>query len=393
MTEKIDLTLLGQGGYGCVYNSNIPCPSNPEETQDKKFISKIQILDEAADNEFEIAKIIKRIPNYSIFFSPIISNCKVNITEIEETLRNTETCKVLDQRRFESAPSQSIYPNISINKMKYAGKMDLKDYLSEIDQRRFESAPLRGADSNFMGNSIEDSNPRGRFGIFNGIIQNSDIETALAKIIDCHLYLLQALKLLSESGIVHLDLKYPNILFNQEQDIPIIIDFGVSQYVTKPQYDWRNLPHMNNYPCLDIILIHHLLHKTTNPNIIMNETMATQIINTIENDKDRFKPYIYPGSTEEEIQDFKNTQNDFIRKLENKQISQILQDLQKNYATWDNYSLALTFLELINIFGIDQQTTEYIPLQKYIETLTENIYRLPDNRMTIAEMTEKIKAI
>lgn len=389
MTEEVGVTLLGQGGYGCVYSSNIPCPNTSNETQNEKFISKIQILDEAADNEFEIAKIIKRIPNYSTFFSPIISNCKVNITEIEETLRNTETCKVLDQRRF-------------------------------------ESAPVRGVDSNFVGNSIEDSKPQGRFGIFNGIdeissssqsiyqnisinkmryagkldlkdyllevIQNYDIDTSLTKIIDCHLYLLQALKLLTESGIVHLDLKYPNILFNQEQDIPIIIDFGVSQEVTKPQYDWSNLRHMNNYPCIDIFLIHHLLHETRNLNTIMNEAMTSQIINTIENEKERFKPYIYPSSTEEEIKIFKNTQNDYIRKQENKQISQILKELQNNYATWDNYSLALTFLEIINSSGIDKQTPNET-LQKYIKTLIENIYRLPDNRMTITEMTEKIKAL
>ena len=124
----------------------------------------------------------------------------------------------------------------------------------------------------------------------------------------------------------------------------------------------------------------------------MNEAMTSQIINTIENEKERFKPYIYPSSTEEEIKIFKNTQNDYIRKQENKQISQILKELQNNYATWDNYSLALTFLEIINSSGIDKQTPNET-LQKYIKTLIENIYRLPDNRMTITEMTEKIKAL
>jgi len=43
-----------------------------------------------------------------------------------------------------------------------------------LDQRRFESAPSVGADSNFMGNSLEDSKPLGRFGIFNGI--NSSVQ-------------------------------------------------------------------------------------------------------------------------------------------------------------------------------------------------------------------------
>lgn len=58
--------LLSQGGFGCIYFPSIEC--NGKSSTSKKYVTKLQKQDFNADNEINIGKIIKKIPNYDFFF-------------------------------------------------------------------------------------------------------------------------------------------------------------------------------------------------------------------------------------------------------------------------------------------------------------------------------------
>jgi len=83
-------------------------------------------------------------------------------------------------------------PSYNFEEHECVFKKEIKKYVCDncfrdnLDQRRFESAPSVGADSNFMGNSLEDSKPLGRFGIFNGINKTSNCKCKSIEVETCY---------------------------------------------------------------------------------------------------------------------------------------------------------------------------------------------------------------
>ena len=62
--------LLSQGGFGCVYYPGISCDGRTEK--DPNIVTKLQRMDFNAQNEIDIGSKIKEIPNYQLFYIPII---------------------------------------------------------------------------------------------------------------------------------------------------------------------------------------------------------------------------------------------------------------------------------------------------------------------------------
>lgn len=60
------------------------------------------------------------------------------------------------------------------------------------------------------------------------LIKNKENVAIVQNIISSYTHLLTSIKLLTDSKIIHFDIKGDNILFNKDKEIPIIIDFGLS---------------------------------------------------------------------------------------------------------------------------------------------------------------------
>ena len=163
--------LLSQGGFGCVYHPGIKCDGSKDK---KNFVSKLQINNYASFNEIEIGKIIEKIPNYELFFLPIIEYCKINIAEIDNKL--IEKCNTLHDNT-----------NLVLMKMNYIKNIDFDDLINQINK------PL-----------------------------------IISTIMNLYLSLLNSIELLTNKNIVHYDLKDENILLDKKNMNPIIIDFGIS---------------------------------------------------------------------------------------------------------------------------------------------------------------------
>ena len=74
--------LLNQGAYGCVYYPGFTCKGTV--LREKKLITKLEIYDKTSKNEIEISNKIKKIKNFSKFFSPVIKHCISRFNEINK---------------------------------------------------------------------------------------------------------------------------------------------------------------------------------------------------------------------------------------------------------------------------------------------------------------------
>lgn len=87
----------------------------------------------------------------------------------KSAFRSVKTLLVSGGNEKESCHNKELHGYKSIKGAEETG-MDTDDF-THVDQRRFVSGlTIVSPDTNFMGNSLEDSKPLVQFGIFNGMI-------------------------------------------------------------------------------------------------------------------------------------------------------------------------------------------------------------------------------
>ena len=177
-------SLIGWGGYGCVFQPSTNCDGSVSRNKKKKNkISKIQFYGiGGAKNEIFIGKIIHSIPNFKTYFSPIISSCSVlPLHKLDPFVLNN--CPSISEKKKH-------YMDIITTQTRYIKHKPIKLVLKEQDS----------------------------------LLSAYNI---LMKYIH---HLLTAIEILQEKDIIHFDIKDGNILYTyKEKHIrPVIIDFGIS---------------------------------------------------------------------------------------------------------------------------------------------------------------------
>ena len=207
--------LLSQGGFGCVYYPGIKCDGKTDPR--KNVVTKLQRRNFNADNEIKIGKLVRRIPNYRLFYLPVVKSCPVSLREIDNSV--ISECEIVSRS----------------DKLKYV--------LMEIP---------------YVSNSP-----------FFGII--SDVSVGKKRLIltmtESFRFLLDAIGYLLDDGIVHFDIKGENILYNTISNEPQIIDFGISIPINDvgaknlKDYFYTYAPEYYVWP-LEVHVINFLLHET-----------------------------------------------------------------------------------------------------------------------------------
>ena len=202
-SEKKQLQIIGQGTYGCVFRPEINCRT--QQSGSKDYLSKIQMADNISSAEIELGKIIQTIPNYRFFFAPILSYCDINLSTIDQ--RQIEKCDMV-----KDALKEHHNPKFISNKIQYAGKNTLGTYFHEL----LVNKCANGGDNPL--NCVSTNSKK----------KKNSINIYLSKIVESHLYLLNSIQLLNDKGIMHLDLKENNVMHDDDNDIFILIDYGLS---------------------------------------------------------------------------------------------------------------------------------------------------------------------
>jgi serine/threonine protein kinase len=289
-----EIKLVNEGAYGCIFSPGINCKGKKEQDG---YLTKVQEKSYSLTNEITIGKqITTTIPIYEYYYSPIIQHCDLNLSYINQSEQSEiEKCKIIQQKTptmFEST------------KIRNAGKQNIQEYL-----------------------------------------YNQSIE----KTIETFSYLCMSIQKLQQTiNIIHNDIKSNNIIYNEENHIPIIIDFGIS-YSYKDKTNLYNIFYTDYYYvywCIEIYIVSFITQKIIPEEKLQNQTTEEEFISL----SDEFIKKNFIDNTllnNDEINQFKENYKRFYSMFLNQSWEYVLNQLWNttdSYCmTWDYYSLAITY--------------------------------------------------
>ena len=352
--EKHPSKLINQGQYGCIYKPQIGCEED-EDDDDDNYVSKIQEKTEELEKEINTGKIIQSIENYFFYYAPIIKSCDVNISNIDINI--LRGCAVaLDENR-----EINTVKKYASNKIRYISKYTISDYIQQLSSKE-----------NFK------------------------------KIANVHLYLLEySIPKLLEKNVIHLDLKTNNIMWDEKQEIPIIIDFGLSinmgEVLDPQKTPAEKIAIYKKYFigeeyyifwCVDIHMISQISQLYMNEKNVLEHVLEI-ILNKITQNE-HFKKLF----TKNEIDEYIKKYNNYFKKYINNPWTNIITDLlqEKIYSTWDSHSVcsAILFDIVINKSFISNNDTKK---EAYQKLLKEVVLSMPDERIGIEDTKKRLYEI
>lgn len=337
ITKQEQIKEISQGAYGCVYkktNKNKTIAKNKEE-----YVIKIQRKEETSQNEKIIGKQIMNIKNYKNYFAPIIETENINIDLLDN--KEFENCDIIHDNEDPNTEYES-------EKIKYIGKNTLlKHYINIISNEKF----------------------------INIFIEN-------------HIILLEALEKLESAQIIHYDLKENNIMIQDTDNRPIIIDFGLSIDSKKSMENYFYSYYTKYAPwCIDIIFLSYMLKqvgKDWQTKLITSDNIKNIIDDFFENN---------PINTKLLIQDERNIWKtklvNYFNQFINKQWKTLYDELIKYRFTWDNYSITVMYLFLFYELELKINSSSTF-LNDYINLLKTNMMTTPNERTTPTILKTKI---
>ena len=342
----LEIKMINQGSYGCIFKPGIKCDYTSKDSKDT--ISKIQKMNPQLENEIHIGKKISNIANYQWYFAPIIENCEIDIHKIPKA--ETDKCNVI--KNEETASLYNKKPAFVSNKIRYLGNMTLDTHLFKISY---------------------------------------NIKNLNKSLIYTTKHLLTSIEKLNEvNKIVHFDITNNNLMYDEKLGLPIIIDFGLSfettQLLLKPLNTIFYTTEIYPYWCVEIYFISVIIHTKSlkddpkNKENIVSESEINEIINTFFEKNILFKL----DNLKLEVKSLKDNYIHYFNKFKNILWKTCLDELLfddinhlKEYSVWDVYSLAVTYLFIIekhNFTKYNSDPTLYKIINFYKEIITENIY-------------------
>ena len=318
------MSLLAQGSYGCVYYPGYSCKN---KKMNEKYVSKLSRDDKESQVEYNMSKIVKKIPNYSKHFIVIERKCKVKQPKINK-IKNG--CEFIQKRD---------YPSYVLMYSKYLKSKELNEI------------------------------------IINEVLTKATL-IQLTQIIS------NRIRELLSVGIIHMDLHFANILVSDKNNRLYVIDFGLAldsnrffiggkintSYI---ESKWHS--YTTNWPsfCLEYIFISLIVKE--NQTLTKHNIFSTisdyynnhKVLNTLLD-----KTYI-----EETYEYYKF--------LENNSSENNLKLLISSSNTWDHYKLAYHILKYMSIKSI-----EFVEL-KWLLLLM--MHPIPTYRPTQEELSEHFK--
>ena len=370
-----ELKLLNSGAFGCIYSPNLTCNGN---IGSENYITKIQKSERSIKHELKVSEKIRKIVGYARFFAPVLKSCKVKIAK--DRLKDLKKCEV-----FEKEPEEKIEESTYVSmKIRHVGDSDLKKHL----------------------------------------LSNTKIPHFLSEIWRTHAHLLKGIQKLFANGIVHYDLKYNNIILDKHKNTPIIIDFGQSWVIN----ELRTADEINaaffvfdqyDYWCIDVLICNYAIqevgldkYKTE----LVTEAEIEQIYDMFmygktpkyESGSDNKKKLIVNDAyrygilqNPQKMSNFKQVLYQYLNPFINKSTWQELyDDLVKRSNTWDCYSIAIIYLNMLddvylsnaNLYNKLLNSSGY-RLRKYVELMEHIIYSAPNNRPSVQFVAKELDEI
>jgi serine/threonine protein kinase len=284
-----------------VYKPEITCDEN---AGDIHYISKIQADKSAIKNELMFSELLQKIPNFEYYYAPLLNSCPISISKIKDEER--EKCKVFNK------PNQPSNGKYISTKIRYVGDKNLEEY--------FLSLP-------------------------------DEPQIKIKKLYTIFHYVLKAIAKICEQRIIHYDIKEKNIMYDETNHSPIIIDFGLSLNIeTANESTHANMfytPEFYPYWCIDTFILSYIVQvvRKSNDKTVTEETAHTLVTEYMK----EFKLFVSSQTipfTEDEKMSFGNKWIEYLKTYVNRPWEDVFNALfvEKNYISWDTYSAAMTFM-------------------------------------------------
>ena len=326
--------LISEGGYGCLYYPEINCKG--KQTNNKKYISKIQRYDTTAKNEIFLGSIIKKLKFYKNYFAPTISHCKkVNISDISSMFK--KDCAI-----FEKKKSNNNFITLQF------------DYI-----------------------------PGDTF--INYMINNKNSKLLMLNIIQTYRLLQSSIDILfKQTNIVHYDLKGENIMFNTRTNKPIIIDFGLSillKNITKANLKNHFYIYAPDYYIWspEIHYLCYILHVNDTP----TKEEIKNIVNDIVSDNSSLN-YIY---SDRFLHKYKEGVTRYLLQFKGKTPYEVFKLLKPYANTWDNFSISMMYFKILHYLNLKGFTNNKFIIF-FTQVLLQNAHPNPQKRMNPEHTTE-----
>ena len=333
---------MAQGAYGCIYRPGIKCNGTVDST---KYVSKIQKKKERTMSEPILGKhITEKIKFSERHFAPALSVCEANLTKINKT--ELGKCNVIR----ESKSGEDEFVSI---KVKYVGKYDLDENM-EMHRKK-------------------------------------DNSTYLMHMLDTHQYLVEAIEELEKEKIVHHDIKSNNVMYSDSQNVPIIIDFGVS-FQLKDLYVEEKIRDIfftayEKYPpwCLEITFIAAIIKVPDWENKRVDvKTLAKHFsVFSAEN------PII--KEMQPEWKTFQSNWESYLQTFSNDTGKKAVNKLLGRWNTWDVYSIHVMYVDFMKIGG--WLHSNHVCVTPYIDYVFSQILSIPSERDDPATTIQKLDSI
>ena len=272
--------LINQGTYGCIYYPSLPFQIHRDKKNKKhhppradeersKYVSKLQKHNFHSDFEDYIGKKIQEIPSFELFFVPILKTHKIDLATIKQSYV-TECNAIKDIRRnFQktgerggreppSHVSDDEYNMLNktfiVQKMRYINGIYLHSYIRDIGTPAQAEAPVDDTDDT---DDTDDADDRESYisktlkkykhqvkkyrTQFKHDEQDGTSFHLMSIVFDLYERVIDSIQILIKYHIVHYDLKENNILIENTQQLPYIIDFGLSIDVARlMEHPWSD---------------------------------------------------------------------------------------------------------------------------------------------------------
>jgi serine/threonine protein kinase len=409
--ESESIALLNEGAYGCIFYPGIRCDGKLES---REYITKIQKKTHVTDTEYEVSeRIQKHIPNHQDYFAPITKQCPVKITK--KYLNDVKKCNVFQEDIEETKRNAEDHNAVQYvsNKIRYLGTETIKSRLFDIASGKIDPS---------------DVPPKTR-------PMSITFWNALLK---THIRILTAVELLWSAHIIHMDLKYGNVMFDPAHHMPIIIDFGISvrrdlllRHIGDPKSEThrRAFYVYDTYPawCFDIFLCGYIVHQVGledanskyPTNVEMTKIMREFQYGNAETypDKNKTRNGIFTTHlvSQTAIESFrKNIVEEYApnadadgAKPRAKSWKQIYDDHIRNTSnTWDNYSVAVMYLDMLDLLQSElveaysqiesvmiSGKTSLRLLKAYIDVIESIVYVVPAKRPSVKDTITKLEKL
>lgn len=323
------IKLLSRGTFGCIFKPALTCTGGIDK---EHFITKVQKQTTLSYRELMISEKIKKIKDYNQYFAPILKTCTVSVANISGD--EIKKCDFMTNNK-----------QIVSNKLRYVGKNTLEEYVIQL---------LRTKPALY-------------------------IET----VYDSFFYLLNSIRVLFTNNIVHFDMKENNIMYDERENKPIIIDFGISFDTKMVQNKLDEVFYTEgfDYPpwCFEIALCSYIVNS--------NKKMEEKI--DIEKMKEKVLFFIKSNSifglfTENETTEYIAKLNLYIENHGKLTYTVFIRELCKSMDSWDIYALAVTYTKILYI----TYTQDF--MGRFNQLLKDIILSAPSERSKLCKKIEDI---